>query len=81
MQSVAQCPIGTIAIIVKVIANGPIKSRLHAMGIAKGNCIRVLDHTLTKQTWEVETGNTKIALRREEADAILVNVGACHANH
>jgi len=40
--------------------------------MAKGSRLRVLDHTLAKQTWEVDCDGTRIALREEEAAQIFV---------
>ncbi|MRI83231.1 MAG: iron transporter [Nitratiruptor sp.] len=64
--------IGQEGVIQRVQAPEPIKSRLYAMGVAKGNRLRLLDHTLKKQTWEVEVEGTRIALRKEEAQGIEV---------
>ncbi len=66
--------IGQEGEIVKILAQEPIKGRLLAMGIARGNHIKLLDHTLKKQTWEVDVEGTRVALRKEEADAIEVRV-------
>ena len=71
-MKVSDMKIGDEGIIIKVTANEPIKGRLSAMGITKGNKIKLLDHTLKKQTWEVDVEGTKVALRKEEADSILV---------
>jgi Fe2+ transport system protein FeoA len=60
------------AVIVKVKAPEPVKSRLFSMGIAKGNKIKLLDHTLKKQTFEVDVEGTRVAIRKEEADFIEV---------
>jgi len=67
-----QMRIGQEATIKKVRAPEAVKNRLYAMGIAKGNPIRLLDHTLKKETWEVEVQGTRVALRREEAEGIEV---------
>lgn len=64
--------IGDEAVIKKVTAEEPIRSRLYAMGITRGNRIKLLDHTLKKQTWEVEIEGTRVALRDEEAKSIEV---------
>ncbi len=61
------------AIVEKIIAKEPIKSRLFAMGIVKGAKIKVLEHTLAKQTWDILSNNTKIALRQEEANKVLIH--------
>jgi Fe2+ transport system protein FeoA len=42
------------------------------MGIVKGAKIKVLKHTLAKQTWDIMAGNTKVGVREEEAENILV---------
>jgi len=73
MKTVADMKISEKAIIKKIIAKEPIKSRLFAMGIVKGAVIRVLEYTLAKQTWDVVSNNTKIALREEEARGIIVD--------
>lgn len=72
MKKVSQMSIGEEGIIKKITAEEPIRGRLSAMGIAKGNRIKLLDHTLKKQTWEIDVEGTRVALRKEEADAILV---------
>jgi len=64
--------IGDEAVIKKILAKDPIKSRLFAMGIAKGAHIKLLDHTLSKQTWEIDVEGTRVALRDEEANQIEV---------
>ncbi len=71
-MSVVDMKIGEEGIIKKVSAPEPIKSRLFAMGVAKGNRIKLLDHTLKKETWEVDVEGTRVALRREEAEGIEV---------
>ena len=72
MKKVSQMSIGEEGIIKKITAKEPIRGRLSAMGIAKGNRIKLLDHTLKKQTWEIDVEGTRVALRKEEADSILV---------
>ena len=71
-MKLSELKIGDEATIARVLANEPIKGRLFAMGITKGNRIKLLDHTLKKQTWEVDVEGTRVALRKEEADAIEV---------
>jgi len=63
---------GESGIIKKVLAKEPLKSRLLSMGFAKGERIKVLKHTLAKNTYEVEVNNIPIALREEEAREIEV---------
>ncbi len=64
--------IGESGVVKKVYAKEPLKSRLFAFGIAKGQRVKVLKHTLAKNTYEIEIGNTKVALREEEAAEIEV---------
>jgi len=73
-MKLTQMRIGQEGVIAKVVAPEPIKGRLLAMGIAKGNRIKLLDHTLKKQTWEVDVEGTRVALRQEEAQGIEVQV-------
>jgi Fe2+ transport system protein FeoA len=72
VKSVVECSIGCKGIIVRVKAKEPIKGRLFSLGLAKGSELKVIDHTLAKQTWEVESNGTKIALREEEAASIYI---------
>ncbi len=71
-MSVVDMKIGEEATIKRIKANEAIRARLIAMGIAKGNRIKLLDHTLQKQTWEIDVEGTRVALRKEEAQAIEV---------
>ncbi|WP_457561266.1 FeoA family protein [Caminibacter sp.] len=63
---------GDVAVIKKIYAKEPLKSRLLAHGFARGERIKILEHTLAKNTFEVEINNTKVALREEEAREIEV---------
>ncbi len=72
VKSVSRMSIGDSGIVYKVTAKEPIKGRLSAMGIVKGAKIKVLKHTLAKQTWDVMADSTKVGLREEEAQNILV---------
>jgi len=72
VKKVSDLKIGDSAIVKKIIAQEPIKGRLSAMGIVKGAKLKVLKHTLAKQTWDIMAGNTKVGLREEEAENILV---------
>ncbi len=71
-RTISDLQISQEATVQKVIAKEPVKSRLFAMGIVKGAKIRVLEHTLAKQTWDILSNNTKIALRQEEARQVIV---------
>ena len=64
--------IGKEASIFKIIAVEPFKSRLFSLGLNSGEKVRVLAHTLAKNTFEIEVNNAKIALRVEEAQMIKV---------
>ena len=64
--------IGEVGVVKKLNANEPLKSRLLSFGITKNQKIKMLKHTLAKNTFEVEVSNTKVALREEEAEQIEV---------
>ncbi|MEO1958670.1 MAG: FeoA family protein [Nautiliaceae bacterium] len=64
--------IGDRAIITKIYAKEPLKSKLLSMGITKGEKIKLLKHTLAKNTFDIEVGRSNIALREEEAREIEV---------
>ncbi len=64
--------IGESGIIKKIYAKEPLKSKLLSMGITRGEKIKVLKHTLAKNTFDIEVGNSNIALREEEAEQIEV---------
>jgi Fe2+ transport system protein FeoA len=63
---------GDVAVIKKIYAKEPLRSRLLAFGFARGEKVKILEHTLAKNTFEVEINNTKVALREEEAKEIEV---------
>ncbi|WP_456450882.1 FeoA family protein [Hydrogenimonas sp.] len=79
MKPITECRIGCEGTIVKIRAKEPVRGRLFSLGLAKGSHLKVLDHTLAKQTWEVESDGTKIALREEEAASIFIDDDACAA--
>lgn len=58
--------------IVGVEADNPLKSRLLSMGFMVGAGIRLLTHTLARQTYDVEVGCSLVALRKEEAERIRI---------
>ena len=72
MKNISDLKIDEEAIVAKVIAKEPVKGRLLSMGIVKGAKIKVVAHTLARQTWDILSDNTKVALREEEARYILV---------
>ena len=64
--------IGDKAVIRKIYAKDPLKSKLLSMGITRGEKVKILKHTLAKNTFDIEVANTNIALREEEAAQIEV---------
>jgi Fe2+ transport system protein FeoA len=64
--------IGESGVVKKIYAKEPLKSKLLSMGIVKGERVKVLKHTLAKNTFDIEVNNTNIALREEEAKEIEV---------
>lgn len=72
MKQLSQLAIGDHAIIVKITAAEPVKSRLFSMGIVRGASVTLKDHTFSRQTFDVTVGETDIALRAEEARTVWV---------
>ncbi len=64
--------IGESGIIKKIYAKEPLKSKLLSMGFARGEKIKVLKHTLAKNTFDIDINGVNVALREEEAKEIEV---------
>lgn len=73
-MNVAEMKIGQSGVIKKITATEPFKSRLFSLGIVKGEKLKLLKHTIAKNTYEIEVNRSKIALRDEEAKMIIVEV-------
>jgi ferrous iron transport protein A len=73
-MNVSEMKIGQEGVIKKITATEPLKSRLYSLGIVKAEKIKVLKHTIAKNTFEVEVNKSRIALREDEAKMILVEV-------
>ena len=58
--------------IVKISAPQVIKSRLEALGLVKGTRVTMIKYTLARNTYEILADNTRIALRKEEAESVEV---------
>ncbi len=72
MKTISDLKIDEEAIVQKILAKEPVKGRLLSMGIVKGAKVKVVAHTLARQTWDILSNNTKVALREEEAHSIAV---------
>ncbi|MCF6174091.1 MAG: ferrous iron transport protein A [Campylobacteraceae bacterium] len=72
MKTISDLKIDEEAIVQKILAKEPVKGRLLSMGIVKGAKVKVVAHTLARQTWDILSNNTKVALREEEAHSIVV---------
>ena len=71
-MKLSELKVGEVGVIKKINAKEPLKSRLLSFGITRNQKIKILEHTLAKNTFEIEINNTKIALREEEAEQIEV---------
>ena len=71
-MSLDEMKMGEVGIIKKITATEPFKSRLFSLGIVKGEKVKLLNHTVAKNTYEIEVNKSKIALRSEEAKMIIV---------
>ena len=56
----------------KIIAKSPLNVRLLSMGFGLGSTITLLAFTMAKQTFDVRVESSIVALRKEEAEHILV---------
>ena len=74
MTLLTACTKGGTATIVKINATGALKQRLISFGLMKGARIEMLECSMTKSTYEIKVGNVRLALRREEAELIEVEV-------
>ncbi len=63
---------GDSGIIKKIHAKEPLKSKLLSMGFARGEKVKVLKHTLAKNTFDIDINGVNVALRDEEAREIEV---------
>jgi len=63
---------GEQAEIVGLKADKVLRDRFTSFGILPGETVRVEECSLARQTIEITVGTTTIALRKEEADKILV---------
>ncbi len=73
LKKLYELTVGDVAKILKITATDPLKSRLYSLGLNKGEIIRVLAHTLVKNTYAIEVNSARIALRSEEAKMIIVD--------
>jgi len=71
-MSLNEMKMGEVGVIKKITATEPFKSRLFSLGIVKGEKVKLLNHTVAKNTYEIEVNKSKIALRSEEAKMIIV---------
>jgi len=72
MKRISDLNIDEVAIVQKILAKEPVRGRLLSMGIVKGAKVKVIAHTLARQTWDILSNNTKVALRDEEANSVVV---------
>lgn len=74
MTLLTACSKGGTATVVKINATGALKQRLISFGLMKGVKVQMLECSMTKSTFEIKVGNVRLALRREEAELIEVDV-------
>ena len=58
--------------IVKIDADKALRDRLNSFGIVKGEKVTIREHSLAKQTIEIEIGTTLVVLRANEAEKIEI---------
>ena len=74
MTTLSSCPRGCHTIVKKLHTQGSLKQRLISLGIMKGAQITLLEYAPAKSTIEIKVGKMRLALRKEEADTIEVEM-------
>lgn len=74
MTLLSACSKGGSATVVRNNATGALKQRLISFGLMKGAQVQMLECSMTKSTFEIKVGTVRLALRREEAELIEVEV-------
>ncbi len=74
MKKLTQCVKGSGCKVLKLHATGPLKQRLMSFGMARGVDIELIEYSATKSTVEIKVGKMRIALRKEEAELIEVEI-------
>ena len=74
MTLLTACSKGGTATVVRINASGALKQRLISFGLMKGVEVQMLECSATKSTYEIKVGSMRLALRREEAELIEVEV-------
>jgi ferrous iron transport protein A len=63
---------GDAARIIRLVAEKSLRDRFTSFGIMPGETVMVRECSLARQTIEIDVGSTTVALRKKEADKILV---------
>ncbi len=74
MKKLTQCAKGSSCKVIKLHASGPLKQRLMSFGMARGVAVELIEYSPTKSTVEIQVGKMRIALRKEEAELIEVEI-------
>ena len=56
--------------IIRINADKTLRDRLSSFGIVRGEQVTVVEHSLAKQTIEIEIGTTLVVLRANEVEKI-----------
>jgi ferrous iron transport protein A len=64
---------GDQATIIRLHADKVLRDRFASFGIMPGETVVVHECSLAKQTLEIQIGSTTVALRKEEADKVIVD--------
>jgi Fe2+ transport system protein FeoA len=71
-MSLLDIAIGKNVLIKSIDADSNLKRRLRAFGIGRNSQIKVLGESIGKQTIKISIGATEVALRKNEAEKIIV---------
>ena len=59
--------------IIRIDADKTLRDRLSSFGIVRGELVTVVEHSLAKQTIEIEIGTSLVVLRANEAEKIEID--------
>ena len=73
-MSLSDVAMGKKVSIKNINADSVLKKRLRALGVSKNSEAIVLEESLGKQNMKISIGSTEVALRKNEAELIEVEV-------
>jgi ferrous iron transport protein A len=73
-MTLSQLQKGDTAKIIRLDVDKILRNRFASFGVMPGEEVTVRECSLAKQTLEIQIGSTTVALRKEEADKVIVDM-------